>query len=139
MNLHKLTKIAAIIVAVLSIIFLGLLMANSDAEDNSWISPLIYISYAIFAACVVVVLVFVLKNLFTHKEDLKRTLISVGLFLGVVLISYIFADSSDVKANGIVYTGATSKWVSAGLNAFYLLAVVAVGAMVWTGFNKIKK
>lgn len=73
------------------------------------------------------------------QRRLKRTLISVGLFLGVVLISYIFADSSDVKANGIVYSGATSKWVSAGLNAFYLLAVVAVGAMVWTGFNKIKK
>jgi len=137
--MHKLVKIAAIIISVLSVIFLGLLMANSDAEDNSWISPLIYISYFILAACVALVLVFVLKNLFSNKDNLKRTLIVIGLFVGVVLISYILADGSDVKANGIVYSGATSKWVSAGLNAFYILALAAIGAMVWTGFNKLIK
>lgn len=137
--MHKLVKIAAIIISVLSVIFLGLLMANSDAENNSWISPLIYISYFILAACVALVLVFVLKNLFSNKDNLKRTLIVVGLFLGVVLISYILADSSDVKANGEIVSGSTSKWVSTGLNAFYILALAAIGAMVWTGFNKLIK
>jgi uncharacterized membrane protein YqhA len=137
--MHKLVKIAAIIISVLSVIFLGLLMANSDAEDNSWISPLIYISYFILAACVVLVLLFVLKNLFSNKDNLKRTLIVVGLFLGVVLISYILADSSDVKANGEIVSGSTSKWVSTGLNVFYILALAAISAMVWTGFNKLIK
>jgi uncharacterized membrane protein YqhA len=137
--MHKLVKIAAIIISVLSVIFLGLLMANSDAENNSWISPLIYISYFILAACIALVLVFVLKNLFSNKDNLKRTLIVVGLFLGVVLISYILADSSDVKANGEIVSGSTSKWVSTGLNVFYILALAAICAMVWTGFNKLIK
>ncbi|MFD2892410.1 hypothetical protein ACFS5J_10345 [Flavobacterium chuncheonense] len=137
--MHKLTKIAAIILSVLSIVFLALLMANTDSADNTWISPLIYISYAILFACVAVVLVFVLKNLFSNKENLKRTLISIGLFAGVVLISYILADGSDVEANGEVYTGATTKWVGAGLNTFYVLGLVSIGAMLWTGFTKIKR
>lgn len=137
--MHKLVKIAAIILSVLSVIFLGLLMANSDAEDNSWVSPLIYISYFILAACIAVVLIFVLKNLFSNKDNLKRTLISVGLFLGVVLISYILADSSEVTANGEVFSSSTSKWVSTGLNVFYILGLAAIGSMVWTGFNKLIK
>lgn len=137
--MHKLVKIAAIIISVLSVIFLGLLMANSDAEDNSWVSPLIYISYFILAACIAVVLIFVLKNLFSNKDNLKRTLISVGLFLGVVLISYILADSSEVTANGEVFSSSTSKWVSTGLNVFYILGLAAIVSMVWTGFNKLIK
>lgn len=137
--MHKLVKIAAIILSVLSVIFLGLLMANSDAEDNSWVSPLIYISYFILAACIAVVLIFVLKNLFSNKDNLKRTLISVGLFLGVVLISYILADSSEVTANGEVFSSSTSKWVSTGLNVFYILGLAAIVSMVWTGFNKLIK
>lgn len=139
MNLHKLTKIAAIVIAVLSIVFLAGLMAGSDSEDNSWITPLIYLSYFILVACVAVVLIYVLKNLFSNKENLKRTLISVGLFAAVVLISFVFADGSEVSANGEVYSGSTSKWVGTGLNAFYVLGLVAIGAMLWTGITKLKR
>lgn len=141
MNLHKVTKIAAIVISILSLVALGGLMATSDSEDNSWISPLIYLSYVILLACVVVVLIYVFKNLFSNKENLKKTLISVGLFLGVVIVSFILADGSEIKtsSNEVIASESTSKWVSTGLNTFYLLAVAAIGTMVWTGFNKIKK
>lgn len=141
MNLHKVTKIAAIIVAVLSLIFLGGLFATSDSEDNSWINPLIYLSYVILLACVAVVLIYVFKNLFSNKENLKKTLIAIGLFLGIAIVSFILADGTEVKSatNEIVASANTSKWVSTGLNMFYILAIAAIGTMVWTGFNKIKK
>ncbi|WP_130733351.1 hypothetical protein [Flavobacterium sp. J27] len=140
MNLHKLTKIAAIAIAVLSVLFLGFLMgATEDGADNKWITPLIYLSYFVLAICVGVVLVYVLKNLFSDKDNLKKTLISVGLFAGVILVSYILAGDDLVKANGEVYSGSTTKLVGAGLNAFYILTVIAIGAMVWSGFTKIKK
>ncbi|WP_445717094.1 hypothetical protein [Flavobacterium sp.] len=142
MNLHKVTKIAAIVISILSIVALGGLMATSDSEDNSWISPLIYLSYVILLACIVVVLIYIFKNLFSNKENLKKTLISVGIFLGVVLISFILADGTEVKSpssNEILASESTSKWVSTGLYTFYLLAVAAIGTMFWTGFNKIKK
>ncbi len=139
MNLHKLTKIAAIVISVLSILFLAGLMASSDDADNSWISPLIYMSYFVLAACIAIVLVYVLKNLLSNKENLKKTLISIGLFLGVLLISFILADSSEVKANGEIVSGSTSKLVSTGLNMFYILGLVSIGTMAWTGLNKFKK
>lgn len=141
MNLHKVTKIAAIVISILSLVALGGLMATSDSEDNSWISPLIYLSYIILLACIVVVLIYVFKNLFSNKENLKKTLIYIGVFFGVVLVSFILADGTEIKSasNEIIASESTSKWVSTGLNTFYLLAVAAIGTMVWTGFNKIKK
>ena len=139
MNLHKLTKIAAIVISVLSILFLAGLMASSDDADNSWISPLIYLSYFVLAACIAIVLIYVFKNLLSNKENLKKTLISIGLFLGLLLISFILADSSEVKANGEIVSGSTSKLVSTGLNMFYFLGLVSIGTMGWTGFNKFKK
>ncbi|NJM80256.1 MAG: hypothetical protein HC854_12730 [Flavobacterium sp.] len=140
MNLHKITKIAMIIIAVISAVFLGALMGSSDdAANNKWISPLINLSYIVFAVCLLIVLIFVLKNLFSNKETLKRALISVALFTGVLVISYLLAGSGDVKANGILYSGSTTKLVGAGLNAFYILFIIALGSMVWAGFTKIKK
>ena len=140
MNLHKLTKIAVIVIAVISIILLGGLMASSDdPANNTWITPLIYLSYIVLVVCIAIVLVFVLKNLFSNKENLKKTVIGLGLFIAVMLISYVLASGGEVKANGEIYSGSTTKLVGAGLNAFYILIVVAIGTMVWAGFTKIKK
>ncbi|WP_333809472.1 hypothetical protein [Flavobacterium sp.] len=141
MNLHKVTKIAAIVISVLSLVFLGGLMASDDAANSSWISPLIYLSYVILIACIALVLIYVFKNLFSKKDDLKKTFIFIGLFVALILVSFILADGTEVKSpsNEIIASESTSKWVSTGLNMFYLLAVVAVGTMFWTGFNKIKK
>ena len=143
MNLHKVTKIAAVIVAILSVLFLGGLMAagNTEDQDNSWINPLIYLSYAILLACVVVVLIFVIKNLFSNTANLKKTLIMVGAFLGLVLVSYIIADGTEVKSitNEIIASESTSKWVSTGINMLYFLGFAAIATMAWTGISKIKK
>ncbi len=86
-------------------------------------------------------LIYVFKNLFSNKENLKKTLIYIGVFFGVVLVSFILADGTEIKSasNEIIASESTSKWVSTGLNTFYLLAIVAIGTMFWTGFNKIKK
>ncbi len=138
MNLHKIVKIIVAVISVLSVVFLGGILASED-KDSSWISPLISVSYVVLVACIAIVILFVLKNLFTHKDTLKKTLISVGLFLAVVVVSFILADSSEVKTNGGIVSGSTSKLVSTGLNTFYFLAVIAIGTMLWTGFNKIKK
>lgn len=141
MNLHKVTKIAAIVISVFSLVFLGGLMASDDAANSSWITPLIYLSYVILIACIALVIIYVFKNLFSKKDDLKKTFIFIGLFVALILVSFILADGTEVKSpsNEIIASESTSKWVSTGLNMFYLLAVVAVGTMFWTGFNKIKK
>lgn len=140
MNLHKLTKIAVIITSLLSLIILfGLISSSDDAANNKWIAPLINISYIVFAICVLIVFVFVMKNLITNTENIKKTLISVGLFLGILVISYLLANSDEIKSNGVVYPGSTTKLIGAGLNAFYILTLLAIASILWTVFTKIKK
>lgn len=140
MNLNKLTKIAAIIIAVIGFVFLMALMASgAEPKNNSWITPLILLSYVVLGLCILIVFVYVLKNLFSSKETLKSTLIAVGLFLAVIVISYVLADGSDVTAGGVVYSGTTSKLVGTGLMAFYILGTVAIGTAIWSTFSKFKK
>lgn len=141
MNLHKVTKIAAIVISVLSLVFLGGLMASDDAANSSWITPLIYLSYVILIACIALVLIYVFKNLFSKKEDLKKTFIVIGLFIGVLLISYILSDGSEVRSvsNEVIATESTSKWVGTGILLTTILAIVAILSVFWSGFNKIKK
>jgi uncharacterized membrane protein len=138
MNLHKIVKFAALAIGILSMIFLGGILAT-DEKDSAWISPLILVAYVILFACIAIVLIYVFKNLFAKQETLKKTLMSIGMFLGVVLLAFILADSSDVKAGGEIVSGTTSKLVSTGLNTFYFLALIAIGTMAWTGLTKFKK
>jgi uncharacterized membrane protein len=138
MNLHKIVKFAALAIGILSMVFLGGILAT-DEKDSAWISPLILVAYVILFACIAIVLIYVFKNLFAKQETLKKTLMSLGLFLGVVLLAFILADSSDVKAGGEIVSGTTSKLVSTGLNTFYFLALIAIGTMAWTGLTKFKK
>lgn len=138
MNLHKIVKFAALAIGILSMIFLGGILAT-DEKDSAWISPLILVAYVILFACIAIVLIYVFKNLFAKQETLKKTLMSVGMFLGVVFLAFILADGSDVKAGGEIVSGTTSKLVSTGLNTFYFLALIAIGTMAWTGLTKFKK
>jgi membrane protease YdiL (CAAX protease family) len=141
MNLHKVTKIAALIIAILSFVFLALVMANGEGDNDSWISALIYLSYVILFACVAIVLIYVFKNLFSNKETLKRTLITLGLLGGILLVSFIMADGSDVYnvKKELLVSGSASKWVSTGLNMTYILGIVSVGSLFFFMFKNAKK
>jgi hypothetical protein len=141
MNLHKVTKIAALIIAILSFVFLALVMASSEGDNESWISALIYLSYVILFACLGIVLIYVFKNLFSNKETLKRTLITLGILGGILLVSFILADGSDVYnvKKELLVSGSASKWVSTGLNMTYILGLVSVGSLFFFMFKNAKK
>ena len=140
MNLHKLTKIAAIVVAILSVIILGGLVAyDGEAADNTWITPIIFVSYIMLFVTIAIVLLFVFKNLFSNPSSLKRTLMSLGIFAAILLISFVLANGDEVTANKEVVSGSVSRWVGTGLNMFYALAIIALGAMGWTALSKIRK
>ncbi|WP_445714700.1 hypothetical protein [Flavobacterium sp.] len=134
MNLHKVTKIAAIVISVLSIVFLVGLMTSEDAENSSMITPLIYLSYVILFACIALVLIYVFKNLVSKKEDLKKTMISIGLFFLVFIISFVLADGTEMKTmnNEVMATEATSKWVGTGLIMNAIIFNFAVILLVYS-------
>lgn len=139
--LHKVTKIAALIIALLSLVFLSLVMAKGEGDNESWISALIYLSYVILFACIAIVLIYIFKNLLSNKQILKRTLVTIGIFGVVLLLSYIFADGSDVYSvkKELLVSGSASKWVSTGLNMSYILGLVSLGSLFFFMFKNAKK
>lgn len=145
--LHKVLKIIAYILSILGAIWLvRILMAgdtaiNASAElQGDLVTPFIYISYATLAIAIIFVLVFVLKNLVTDTSSLKSTLIAIGAFAAVILISYLLAEGQEVPMrDGEVLSASGSRWVETGIYAFYILAIVAIGAMVFSGIKKLAK
>ncbi|MCC4211595.1 hypothetical protein [Leeuwenhoekiella parthenopeia] len=145
--LHKILKIVALILSVLGAIWLVRILlagdtAITDSADlqSSLVTPIIYIAYVTIAIAIVFVLVFVLKNLFSSGSSLKSTLIGVGAFLAIVVISYVLASGEEVTMrDGEVVSASASRWIEAGIYMFYILALVAIGSMVFSGVKKLAK
>jgi hypothetical protein len=108
--------------------------------DGGLISPMITLSIVVLLIAIAFVLYYTVKNLASQKgSELKKTFIGVGAFLAVMVISFIVADSEPLTVGGEEFSSTTSRLVSTGLNAFYILALVAIGLMFFTGYNRIKK
>jgi hypothetical protein len=142
MNVYKISKILVIVLGIIaSILFVSTLGMEVSMDNNSYIVDyFIYISYIAMAVAFFSVVYFVFKNLITHKEQLKRALISLGIFAAIILVAFILADSTEVKLkDGGVITSTASKLISTSLNTFYILAVISVAVLGWTGFSKFKR
>lgn len=133
MGLHKIFKIVGIVLGLLGVVFMAMLLAGNESSMD-W---LIYTGYIVLAVIVVMVLLFVLKGVF--EGDIKKTLMSVVVFLAIIIVSYVLADSTPMQLpdDGGMTSESGSKWVGTGLYTFYILAIVAVGLMVFSGFKKI--
>jgi hypothetical protein len=76
--------------------------------------------------------------------DIKKTIMTVGAFAAVIIISYVMSSGTDLDLKpftdkGADVTESVSKNVGAGLYAFYILAAVAIGSMLYGGAKKMIK
>ena len=130
MGLHKILKIVALLLSVAGIVSLVMVLLNGGGLDAQ-----LYIAYITLALTLFIVLVYVLKE--TFSGNLKKTLMSVGAFLLVVIIAYVMAEGVETEMrDGEILSASGSKWVGTGLNTFYILAVVAIGSMIYSGIKK---
>ena len=145
--LHKILKIVGLILCILGGVWLlRIILAGDEAIiatpdlQSSLVTPFIYIAYLTFAIALVFVVIFVIINLFSSGAAIKSTLIGVGAFLAVVLVSYLLAHGEQTTTrDGEIITEATSRWVEAGIYAFYILGAFAIGAMIFSGIRKLAK
>ncbi len=134
-----------IIIGILAAVFFVRIMIESDdaikeqaSLQTSLISPDLYLAYIILGITVLLVLIFTIVGIL--RGNIKKTLISVGLFAVVILVSYFgFAgdfgmgfDISDTETLSL--SGA--KWIGTGLYTFYILALVAILAMIVSTVKK---
>jgi Na+/proline symporter len=141
--MNKITNIFKILVGVVgAILFLRVFYTGDDVIEadaslqDSVLAPLMYVSYIILVLGVVFTLLFSIKSLFTG--NVVKTLISLGVFVVVLIISYAMANGVETPMrDGEILSESGSRWVGTGLNAFYILAVLAVGAMLVSSVKKL--
>ena len=140
MGLHKIIKIVGLILSLIGAAILGMMIMKGDdviKETGSGIDAFIYTAYVIFALVLIAVVIFGLKGLLSG--NIKNTLIILGAFVVIVGVSYGLADNNQLTlANGELLTESNSKWIGAGLYTFYILAIIAIGSMIISGFKKAK-
>jgi hypothetical protein len=145
MTLHKILKYLALVIGVIGLILWGrVLMAGDEAIETSAdvqasvVTPFLYVAYFIFALIVLLVAVYVIKGLFAG--DIKKKLLSVGVFILIVVVAYLVSGGSEMTmTDGEVISANTVHWVGAGLITFYILAITAILLMVISGVKKLIK
>ncbi len=141
MALHKILKIVALLLSIAGIIFLAMIIAKGDtvvAETGEGVDGYLYVAYITFAITLVFVLFFVLKGIFAG--NIKSTLLAVGAFLAIVIIAYLLANGDPMPMQeGEMLSASGSKWVGTGLYTFYILAILAIGSMIFSGIKKVSK
>ncbi|WP_053990857.1 hypothetical protein [Mangrovimonas sp. TPBH4] len=149
MGLHKILRILVAILSVLGVIFLVRIIGEGDeaikaaaaAGDSAIVDPMAYVAYIVLGIILVFVVFFVLKNLVTHTASLKGTLIGVGLFAAILIVSYAVSggDPMEYKYNNKLATETESHMAGAGLIAFYILIITAAASMLLSGVKKMIK
>ena len=146
MNFQKIVKIVAGLLGVLGVVFLFRIIGAGDEEikmaasmgDFGTVSPLIFIAQLILVISIAATVIFSLLNLFGDSQKFKKALISVGFL--VVVVGIAFALSSGVETplkDGEVLSASGARWVETGIRVFYYLAVIAIGAMGYSGIKSL--
>jgi uncharacterized membrane protein len=137
----KSNKILSIIIAVVALVgaflFIRIFMEDAEAIEtnvdlqNKVISPIIYYSTFLLIATVVITLVLSLWSLVRNPENLKKTLMGLGVLAVLLIVSYFLSDSEAVinAAGGISEGGeagsSVNKWVGTGIWYSLILGAVA--------------
>jgi len=150
MNFYKISKI---VIALVSIIAVGTLIgilsygdeaievALADGEALPSVDWMMFVAYAVFFIITGFVLFSVVKNVLANTNSLKETLIGLGAFLLVLIVSYALSGGDTVKyyENKIEVSESTSQMVGAGLVSLYILSFISIAVMAWSGVVKIFK
>ena len=134
----KISKILTIIVAVISVIGIALFVNVSFTDGSpesvsSAVGPLIAFSLYLFYAAVIITIGLSIRGLVKNPENLKKTLLGLGVMVVLLIVSYLLGDSEPVlNAQGKVLEGgelgaASNQWV--GSLIWYSTILVLIGGI----------
>jgi hypothetical protein len=148
MDIQKITKYVVLALGVIGLVLQVIILRKGDdaiemaglAGDFSSVSPMIGLALLILVVTVLITLVSSFASLASNAAKLKKAGISVAAFAAVVLLSFLLSEGVETPMkDGEVLSAASSRWVGAGLRTFYILSVVAIGAMLYSGVKRFFK
>jgi len=140
--MHKIVKIGLVVLGLIGAVLWFMLpdsdMPVNEAAASGPMNAMFWIAYLLLGIAVVASLIFALKGIFSNPAGLKRTLFGLGGLAVVVIIAYVMSSGTDVSDDYMAMSSeSTVKKIGMGLNVFFILTIVAVGAMLWGGFRKM--
>ena len=148
MNIQKITNIVSWTLGLLGLLFLFILIFQGDdsIEANAMRGSYGFVSYMIWLAIIVLsvvtlsTLIFSLKNIASDKSKLKKFGMSIGSFLLVIVIAFVFSSGVETPmGDGKILSATGSRLVETGIKTFYFLVLIAGGLMVYNSVSKLFK
>jgi len=120
------------ILAGLSVIIAGLYYlggsVNEVSGEKRFTSIALVWALILFIIAGLTTLLFSFVNVFSNPKALKNFLIILGIAVVLGLVSYLMASSAPIQSLNDVNlepSANTLRWVGTGLNATYILAIIA--------------
>jgi len=148
MNMQKIIKYTALVLGViglsLQIVILNqgddTIKLNALSGDYGVVSTMVTLALIVLAITLSLTLIFSITNLASNPNKLKKALLSISAFGVVVLLAFLFSSGIETPLkDGDILSAAGSRLIETGLRTFYFLVFIAVGAMLYTGFTRLKK
>jgi hypothetical protein len=151
-TIKQVLSAARILIILLGAILTWVITSRSGVDETfvegqerygSLLDVLLYLIYAVGLLCGVAAIGFGLYFFAVNFQERKNTLIGVGAFGALGLLSfYVLADSTVLRAyeaSGITVTEGESMFAGGGMYLVYLLGATALLAIVWSEVNKAIK
>jgi hypothetical protein len=137
MNANSISLISRILLIGLIVIgvILWILVLNGGDEN---VGPMLNMGYVVFFVAIALAVLSFLFGIAINPASLKK--VGIGLVIVAVIfgLSYVLADGSDYM-NYKDTDEDTSKLVSTGLNAFYIVGLLAILSVVYSGVARLFK
>ena len=95
--MYKILKIVAIALGILGVILCGGVLF---AGVEPWADFLFWVSYVLLAIAVISVVIFGFANIVSSPEKIKKTLIYTGVFVVILVLSYVFSIRRSYRKMG---------------------------------------
>lgn len=136
MNLQKMLTVAIAVISLVAVVLWVMIIKGDD--DSSAIDMMLWFGKILVFGAGAIAVVLSLKNIASNPAKIKVAGIALVALLVMVGISYGLSSGQEVLSDTgeQMVSESGSKMVGTGLRVFYLLIIVALGAMVASGIKK---
>jgi len=133
---NKAKIILYVLLAISVVIGVIFLISNKGSEDDTMVSPLLNWAYILLG--IGILLAIFLPLLYPSGKGGKKTLINIGVFVIVLVISYLLASGNEVAISQSVEkpTHGVLKMTDTVLIMSIILLVVAILVTIFGSFLK---
>jgi len=93
------------------------------------------LAYLMIAFAALTAIGFGVKKMMLKTNNSKKTLYTIGGLVVIFIIAYLLA-SDETFGGGAPITPATAKKVGMGIISFYILAIGAIGSVLYAELSK---